>query len=242
MDYKIIIVSKARWDKVETLSLFNSLENVFIFVDDDVERAKYVEHNPNINPDNIIATNKKGISANRNASYDYFNKGEKVVTLCDDVQAVQRLRGGKLVNLTPDELNEFIVKGFEVCEKNGTKLWGVYPVANHFYMKNSLSPHGFIIGTFSGIIISDIRHDLKLIHKEDYDFTIKHILKYKKVVRFNGYCVKAKHYTNKGGCCDFRTTETEQISINRLLELYPQYVKLNPNRENEILLNFKVKK
>ena len=243
MDYSFAIPSRKRADKVKTLKLIKQLERpIFIFVDDEAEKKEYEEYNIG-DKIKIVNCNVTGIQNVRNFIYDYFEEGEKIVTLCDDVKGVYKLVGKcDLKKIEGKELDDFIVKGFEIAEKNKTNLWGVYPIKNHFFMSKTLSPNNFIIGTFSGIIISDIRCDKELPLKEDYDFTIKHILKYKKVVRFNNYCVEAEHYKNKGGCVDYRSKETEQKSIKRLLELYPNYVRLNTKRENEILLNLRKKK
>ena len=237
--YSFCIPSRGRANKVDTLKLIKKTNRpIYIFVDTQKEFDDYKKHNPGIE---IVLTNKKGIQNVRNFILDYFNPGEKIVTMCDDVKGVFKAKDKKFIELTPKELDKFILEGFNECEKYGTKLWGVYPIKNTFYMSDKIGKTNFIIGTFSGIIVSDIRHDKELILKEDYDFTIKHILKFKKVLRFNNYCVQAKHYTNKGGAVDYRNDDSERISINRLIELYPEYVKENPKRKNEILLKFKKK-
>jgi hypothetical protein len=183
---------------------------------------------------------KRGIQYARNAILDYFPKETEIVTLCDDVESLQILDsiGGKLRLLTAKEWHKLILAGFISARKWGTKLWGVYPVANHFYMSWKVSTKAFIIGTFSGIIVSDIRHDERLELKEDYDFSLKHIQRYSGVIRYNNVCVKAKHYKNKGGCVGYRTIEKEQNAISVLKAMYPKNVVDNPRRENEILLKF----
>lgn len=239
MEYTVAIPTRGRAGKVTTISILPDNIRVCLFVNTEQEKAEYSQHDYK-RPVDIIVSNKQGITKNRNFMLDYFGNDKHIVTMCDDVDGVFRLSYGKLAILSPEQLDSFIKKGFELCIKNNTKLWGCYPVPNAFYMSEKITGNGFIIGTFSGIIVSDIRHDENLILKEDYDFTIKHILKYKKAVRFNNYCVKAKHYSNKGGCVDYRNDEAEQSSIRILKENYPLYVRDNPRRKNEILLNFKV--
>jgi len=238
MKYEIAIPSRGRPKSVITIQNIQLDKKLFtIFVDSLQEASEYQKANPGVK---VVVTGKRGITKTRNFILDYYPENSKIVTMCDDIQAIQRLSasGKTLITIVGGDLDTFIQKGFEICMKNKTKLWGVYAVPNYFFMSHTLSPDGFIIGTFSGIIISGIRMDEQLSLKEDYDFTIKHILKYKKVVRFNNYVVKAKHYSNKGGCVSYRTPKREEVSINRLLELYPEYIRLNPRRENEILLKF----
>lgn len=238
-EYAIAIPSRNRAEKVTTLQAFEGLDiDRYIFVNDEKEKEEYEKHNKGVK---VISCFTSGITNVRNFMLDYFSEGKKIVTLCDDVDGVYKAVEGKLVKLTPQELHALIIEGFRLAELNKTKLWGVYPVSNAFYMDDKFSPDGFVIGTFSGIIVSDIRHDSQMILKEDYDFTIKHVQKFKRIVRFNNYCVKAKHYSNKGGCVDYRTTEAEQKSIARLKEMYPEIIKDNPRRPNEILLKWQVK-
>lgn len=236
LGYHFVIPSKGRSDNVTTIKALGLDDrNVTIVVNTRKEAEEYAR----FYMCSILVSGVKGITPNRNWILDYFGSGKRIITLCDDVKGIFRLDGKKVYKLDYLHFRQMCDKGFEDCEKFGTKLWGVYPIKNHFFMSESLSPNNFIIGTFSGIIISDIRMDNQLILKEDYDFTIKHILKYKKVLRYNYYAVEASHYKNKGGCVDYRNDLAERQSISRLLELYPNYVRENPKRPNEILLTFK---
>lgn len=234
--YKIAIPSKGR--KVETVANLKIKGNpVFIFVNDEIEKREYLKQNLKAE---IVVTNTKGITAARNFILDYFGEETKVVQFCDDVKGVYRRFGKKTLKLNWKELDKLICRGFDMCEKHGTKLFGVYPINNHFFMNGKISPAGFIIGTFCGTIVSHLRYDPELALKEDYDFTIKHILEHGKIIRFNNYAVEAKHYGNKGGCVDYRTDELEQMAIVRLMQKYPKFIRRNSRRKNEILLNFKV--
>lgn len=234
------IPSKGRPDKVETIrNLGLPVDDCKIFVNSHSEKHDY----DRFNDCQVISIGTEGIQYARNYILDWFNYDDYIVTLCDDVQGIYRLDGKKkLTKLSYDELIDLIEQGFKACEKYGTKLWGVYPIKNDFYMSNSIAPSGFIIGTFSGIIVNDLRCDTRLQLKEDYDYTIKNILRFEKVVRFNRYCVDAKHYSNKGGCVDYRTKEMEREACALLVGMYPNFVRLNPNRDNEVLLSFRKEK
>jgi hypothetical protein len=240
--YSIAIPSYNR-PTVETLAAIAGLPKEvkrYVFVNDKEEAKLYRANMANASAQVTSLGCKRGIQYARNAILDYFPKGAEIVTLCDDVESLQTLDpiGDKLRLLTPKEWHQLILGGFDQAHRYGTKLWGVYPVANHFYMSWKVSTKAFIIGTFSGIIVSDIRHDERLELKEDYDFSLKHIHRYSGVIRYNNICVKAKHYKNKGGCVGYRTTEKEQNAIRILKSLYPKNVVDNPRRENEILLKF----
>ena len=166
----------------------------------------------------------------------------------DDLEGIYKLQSEikfgvikkTLAKKPPEATRQFFQRAFNTIEKNNTKLWGIYPVYNPFYMSSQISNKGFVIGSLCGIINSDIEYQDDLPLKEDYAFTIDHILKYKKIARYDYITIKAKHYTNKGGCVDLRKDkeELEYMCCQRMLNKYPQYVKLNPKRKNEILLNF----
>lgn len=242
--YTIIVPSKGRYEKVKPLqSLGLPLENFIICVNDDEEKAKYEAANPGVE---ILVSNKTGCMPNRNFLLDYFPEGSKIIMVDDDVEGLFMQKGpGRegLVKMSGDEVDALIRKGFEMCEKNGTKLWGVYPTYNHYFMSRTIVPHGFIVGMWMGIIVSDERFDTNVKFKDDYAFTCQHIVRYKKVVRFNYICVKAQYLTNAGGSADFRTVEAVENDVEYLIQKYPNFIQRNNKREgNEILLKFRPKK
>jgi DNA repair photolyase len=237
-DFVIAIPSRQRADQVITIQNTGIPARYFhLFVDTKEEEAEYTAKNPGAT---VHLTGVTGIQHVRNKILDTFPVDARVVTMCDDVQGVWKLTGPKkLEKMVGPELIQFINDGFQACEDAGTKLWGVYPIKNHFFMSQSVARDAFIIGTFSGIIVSDIRCDKQLPLKEDYDYTIKHIQEYGCALRLNNVAVEAKHYKNKGGCVDYRCTELEQQAIARLKELYPGIIRDNTKRPNEILMRFK---
>lgn len=226
---------------ITTLSLLTEFdpEDIYIFVNDEEQKKQYelAGHK------NVIVTKTKGIQKARNAILDYFPVGAHILMMDDDVESIEKLSfSGMKKVLTPmdnKEIRQFIYKGFQLAEKNKTHLWGIYPVYNAFYMSNKISNKGFIIGSFAGIINDEIRFDDNLPLKEDYDYTMQHILKYKKVARFDYITMKIKHYTNAGGCVDTRKDDNslEKKCHDYLLAKYPKYIKSNPTRENEVLIS-----
>lgn len=235
-DYEIGIITRGRAGKVTTFKATGlPLGRFTLFTDTEEEAEEYREAHPDVK---VISTNTKYVNNARNKMLDIYGAGSRVVMMCDDVEKIVQLAGSKsLRTLSAEEIDGVIRRGFEACKKYEVGLWGVYPIANHFFMKRRINTKGFIIGTFCGVVVSDIRMDAELILKEDYDFTLRHIIRDKKVIRFDDVAVKAKHYTNKGGCVDMRTPEIEQKCIARLEQLYPGLIRRNPKRENEILLS-----
>ena len=80
-----------------------------------------------------------------------------------------------------------------------------------------------------------IRFDTQLTLEEDYDFTLQHIQQ-AKVLRYQKYLFSFKHYSNKGGAVDIRNDKEEQKNIMILKSKWGDKIRLNPKRQNEILI------
>jgi hypothetical protein len=230
---KIAIPTYKRAGSIEhlTLRIVRGLNYpIYLFVNSEEDKKEYEK----IKGVEIVVSNVKGIAQTRNFILDYFGAGEKVIQLDDDLQDILILKNGKLEKLEGAFLEGFIEQAFSDLEKEGLKLWGVYPVPNHFYMDRNVSHRNFIIGSFCGVIVSGIRY-AEIPLKEDYDFTLSHLLD-GGVIRYNFITVKAKHYTNKGGAVDVRNAGKVQASIDYLKRKWGKAIANNPRRENEILL------
>lgn len=244
-DFKICIPTRERSGKVLTidrLGLDPRLFTLFVADWDD-----YVSYRDYYGPDDVQVVHanvKPGIQFIRNAILKHYPAGTKIVMMDDDITSVCKLNKSRpgLDVMKHEEIIDLITKGFNLCENNGTNLWGLYPSPNHFFMSDKIQPAGFCANAFMGIVTSDIRYDPNLYLKEDYDFIIKHILKYKKIIRFCGYTAKAKYASNKGGCQSYRTAEIEDRAVSYLLGKYPWCVFPHPRRSHEVVLKFKMEK
>lgn len=219
---------------MDILTEFNRTD-IYIFVNDEEEAESYRKENPGVN---IIATGKKGITPTRNYILDFFEDGEEIVMLDDDVM---RFRILKVIDFRKhlfeiENIKEFFEQAFVMTRRANAKLWGVQACDVGVYMTRKINTDKFIIGTASGIINDHLRFDEDLVLKEDYDYTLKHIIEHGRVFKFNFISVEAKHYSNKGGCVDYRKKETEAEACKILLERYPQFLIPNVKRENEIII------
>ncbi len=248
MSIKICIPTYSRNEikTVKLLSMFDS-KDVYIFPNNYRENlpeevSKLKEKYPTCQ---VIGLNTFGIPSARNAILDFFPENDEILMLDDDISEILRLKTdpaklkNTLAELSTLEIKDFFTEAFDTLKKNNAHLWGVYPIDNPFYMKNKLNNKGFIIGTMFGVIKTELRFDEKLKLKEDYDFTLQHILRDKKVCRFDGYTIKAEHYNNDGGCVSQRkeNTNLEKECCNYILAKHPRFIKRNSKRDNEILIN-----
>ena len=245
MDYFIAIPSYDRVEgiKEKTLNTLNKYdipnEKIIIFVNTNEQKKEYEEKIPKTLYGKIIATNQeKGIKNVRNFIVDYFKMNQKFISMDDDVIAFQQVNNeGKLHNIK--NLKELIKDGFSICEEHKYTLWGLYPVANGFYMKGQ-KPYTtdlrFIVGGFMGII--NKKRKVHLDWKEDYELSLEAYIKDGGVIRFNRVCVNHHLYTKTGGIGKSQEERMNDYkrSAKMLINKYPSLVKLNPNREGEILL------
>lgn len=146
------------------------------------------------------------------------NNGERYFIMCDDdLKKFQLIENGKQRTMTPDELENMIINGFNMCEDLGTVLWGINllndPMAYREY--SPLSLLSVILGPFSAHIKNDLRYDDRLPLKEDYDYSLQVLQKHHKILRFNKYSYMTEHITLEGGCPSYRTksAEIEQMKI-----------------------------
>ena len=202
--YKIAIPTYKRYNliKNKTIKLLNHYNIdksiIYIFVANEEEYTKYKLELPEYN----IVVGELGINNQREYIKHYFNVGECILFMDDDIDEVLELnKEAQLYKL--DDLDIFIKYAFDECIDTNSYLWGVYPVNNGYFMKsrpkinNKLS---FILGTFYGQII---RHSPDLIthakQKEDVENSILHFKKDKIITRFEYITIKTKYYNTNGG-------------------------------------------
>ena len=185
----------------------------------------------------LITNENKGIYGQMNWVFRHYKKGQKILKLDDDISAIYKVQGDKLVKT--NTLKSIIDEGYKLCEENGFKLWGLYPVANAYFMKDN-KPYTtdlrFIVGALMGIINEKIQIDLDIKIKGDYDYAIKSYLNNGGLIRFNRLSFKYDITKNEG-----ERVNTMISDANILIRKYPTLVKNNTRRDTnkpmgEILL------
>lgn len=229
--YIVAIPSYNRSDIIEKKSINTLLnggispKNIYIFVANDNEYNKYKS---NVDPKkyNKIVVGQKGISNQRKFIVKYFNEGEQIVSIDDDVEGLYRGSNNKMSEIK--DIHRFITHAFARLHKEKLYIWGVYPVRNPFFMKPTVTTGlKFIIGVMRGFInrkSSDLEPSEKSEGKEDYEQSILYYLKDGGVLRFNDVSLKTK-FNSKGGLGE----EKERFEINRkaaeyLKKTYPDII------------------
>ena len=115
------------------------------------------------------------------------------------------------------DVQEFIEQGFNLCEQFGCKLWGLNIIGDKgsFREYTPFSLTNTVSGSFMGFTNNDLIFDERIPLKEDYDYCIQNINRYRKLLRINNAFMVKKDHGNKGGCADYRTIgrEVEQLEL-----------------------------
>lgn len=101
--------------------------------------------------------------------------------------------------------------------------------------RGPFSTHHFIKGDFMIIRPTHLRFNEEMSLKEDYDYTIQHIIEYSGVLRNHRLLTQFQHEKNPGGAVDRRTVALEQENISRLQLAYPGWFRKS-RRLNQITI------
>lgn len=147
-----------------------------------------------------IVVGKIGIANQRKFISHYYPVGTYIVSMDDDVEELQMLRGDKLVVVR--KVDEFFKKAYIMMKRENRFIWGIYPVRNAFFMHNTATTNlRFIIGVTFGYInrrLKRLEPSPKAEGKEDYEQSILYSKEDGGVLRFNNITHKTK-FNSIGG-------------------------------------------
>jgi len=200
-----------------------SKNKIYLFVANKSQYDLYEQSVPK-NLYNKIIIGKKGITNQRIFISDYFNEGQYVVSMDDDVEQFEILKGEKLVKIS--DVNGFFLDAYKLMKKEHLFIWGIYPVRNPFFMYNEITfDLRFIIGVTFGFITrhdKDLKMSKKIQAKEDYEQSILYYLKDGGVIRFNNITPKTK-FNAPGGLGPERY-DMYKVAAEYLTKKYPNIV------------------
>lgn len=205
-------------------------ERIDIFVADEAERETYAA---TLDPATYhqLIVGEPGMGAVRNFMTDYYDDGQHILFIDDDIY--------DLMSLEPLDLSGWIGRAFEECAAAGLRLWGIYPVANKFFMKSGYTKDlRYIIGSMYGVI-NDRDIKVSLDDGEDKQRTCLYYLKYGGVLRYNDVSPKTKYYREPGGMKITRTLERQRASGIALLEQFPMLLTRKDKKDGKIEHTFR---
>lgn len=249
IDYKIAIPSYKRPEtiKSKTLKLLNEYNidknKITIFVADKKEEILYKK---SLGDEYNIVVGVHTLNGQRCYITNYYKEGTYLMQFDDDLEEVLVKVNDKKLDKLPDLENDFIIKGFEECEKNNAFLFGYYGAANPYFMQHRIyTKLSYVIGAAFGKII---QHDPFLCtetnHGEDYERSIRQYVKNKNLVRFDYITFKSKYYKEDGGLQEIRTEKYIHDSIKWIQDKFPDYCTMYTRKSTghaELRLKDKIK-
>lgn len=178
-----------------------------------------------------IIIGKKGIANQRVFISKYFDEGQYVISMDDDVEEFQILKNEKLVKL--NNIDMFFKNAYKLLKKEGLFIWGIYPVRNAFFMYDNVTTDlRFIIGVTFGYITrhnNRLKPSIRSETKEDYEQTVLYYKMDGGVLRFNNITVKTKF--NAPGGLGTERFERNKLAAEYLTEKYPDIIKRNDRKD-----------
>jgi hypothetical protein len=231
MTWRIAIPSYKRPTQLRdaTLALLRKhhipAERIDVFVADAAEEAVYTATlDPATYSSLIVAV--PGMGAVRNFMTDYYSEGQHILFIDDDITDFLTLTDA------PFTLSALIDHGFAECVERGLRLWGIYPVANRYFMSGGMTDGlTYIVGCFYGCINNRSIH-VTLDDKEDYERTLLYYLADGGVLRYRWVAPLTRYYKNPGGMATTRTMERILESAQILATRYPGLCRLNLTKKS----------
>lgn len=207
VDYVIAIPSYKRAEilKDKTLAFLErynvSPEKIFIFVANQEEHDTY---RAVIDSKYKIIVAEKGLVQARVFYNNYFPKDTPILNLDDDLAELKQRTAQDKLETYNGTLDALVEQAFDICEKHGLKLWGINPVSNGFFMKDTITIGlRYICGNFHGSYAGDpalVAEDRA--HKdssgEDFETTLRSFVLHGAVVRFDWVCSVTKYFAQGG--------------------------------------------
>ena len=172
-----------------------------------------------------------GIAGARNFIHRAYPAGTRLLCMDDDIGALhERLSDKKHAPVS--DFSAVVDNGFDLCRRFSTRIWGVAPVLNPFFMRweCTLSLR-FLVGCFYGVVVS---HEDELLttleDKEDYERTLRYYCADRRVLRLNWLAPKTKYYTEPGGLQGIRTAAQSKRCAAELVRRYPGLVHARADR------------
>lgn len=236
-EYSVAIPSYRRANTLIEKSLPMLLEGnvdpgrVTVFVCDD-ERDVYEEKVSRLGI--RLASAKPTLRAARNIIARYYPVGHPVVEVDDDLKGLIRRVNDKAVEPVKD-IHSLFVRGFDEADREGARLWGLYPVKNPYFMKDRVTTDlKYIGGGLFGLRFTgkDDPDFVALDDKEDFERSCRFYLHDGKVVRFGNVSWLTTGYGGAGGMQTYRTDETISTGAREMVRLFPDLATLNLSKKS----------
>lgn len=173
---------------------------------------------------NIVKTDVKGIGRTHNFVTEYFEEGEWICEIDDDLTDMIDTE-----NKSIDNFIEVIDDMKERISLRGYSYGGFYSTPNPFFMKNIKDEYTYDLRYMLGLIrVRRIRKDiiLETNYAEDFENCILYYIRDGGIVKQNYIAGKTNNYANGGCNGDGRNIESEKMDKEFLSQKYSKYCNL----------------
>lgn len=205
--FKLVIPTYKRY-KIPTLAHLDMFDDIYIFVANQQEYNKYKLYYPN----HKIIIGELGIKNQRNFITNYFDEGDIIVSLDDDIKEFKDRQNRLLIDAVKDCV--------EYLKQSNYGLMTFPPTANERFN----NAESFTIGNYLGVGVFHIYKNDKAVQLsidfiEDYERSLLYIKRDGGVIRNWDIIYKHKPY-NIGGLEEMRTQDTLLLETNKFLYKY----------------------
>jgi hypothetical protein len=173
---------------------------------------------------NIVKTDVKGIGRTHNFVTEYFEEGEWICEIDDDLTDMIDTE-----NKSIDNFIEVIDDMKERISLRGYSYGGFYSTPNPYFMKNIKDEYTYDLRYMLGLIrVRRIRKDIVLEtnYSEDFENCILYYIRDGGIVKQNYIAGKTNNYADGGCNGDGRNIESEKNDKEFLIKKYPKYCSL----------------
>jgi len=212
MNYQIAIMSYARPDRLrdstlQTLDRHHADHSrITIFV---ANQEQYKIYEQVVPPTIKLMITTLGHFQSIRAAQMTYERNTPLLILDDDIAAFEEKQGDSLVQFAGN-IDDLVATGFEICRKTNSRMWGIYPVRNAFFMSDEIVVGlRYIIGCCWGTYAQDIAittpNRLTASSGNDYETTLQSFIHHGSVVRLNYITAKTDYFASGGIDAELKT-------------------------------------
>lgn len=205
-----------------------------------------------VNPDSIIVTGVKGISANRQWVVDNLGiKGEWYISLDDNISGFKRFvdeiyysdksevdvddpsisHGHFRHSIPANEMYDIFVKETQHCDEISSEYLGFATVDNYYFNSKRYRHVGYVIAKAVAIKHDGLCYDQNLEAMEEYGYNVDQLIKNEKVLIHNWAMPIAGHYEPGGIGSYAERTPRKVQDCKYLMEKYPGFLRYKVKKD-----------
>lgn len=213
-----------------------SPSDIFVFLSDPSEKNEYEKVLPK---DCNVIPGKRGITAQRCFINSFFDDGDRIVSLDDDILIVRK----EEKNCVPidESFVDLSHRAFDFCDAIGLRMWGIQPLSNYNFSRHqSIAGLNMIMGIISGEYAGETDCQPTVEGQcEDLEKSLLHYQTYGGTLKLCDLNRKSKPFA-PGGCDTFfgskanRDSQCEE-AYAYLLDRFPKLLQRKVNDSGEEL-------